>query len=417
MRRGAVLVMCILFWQAGSAGASEKNSPGFAALPALHAYAALRYRTELVERDGTAHRAAAHTARLRAGIATAPVMGLGLLLEATAVGALGARRASNATAFDARYPTVEDGQNLDITQAALRFRPRAALSVRVGRQRISHDGERFIGPVGFRQTQQTFDAASASLRGLAGWYLDYDYVWQVRRIVGRRASAHAFDSDSHLFHASYKGFGSWSLDSYAYLFDVEADTFDSATYGGRIRHDWRWAAARFSLAGEAAYQRPYREQSNRSSYRYIAVAGGMRINPWAFKLGVERLGGDGDGGFQTPFATLHKSQGLTDQFLVTPAGGVTDGYLKAEYKISGARLGGIIGGLFDPGSAAHLRLWGAAHEFRGRDIGVGLGREWDLAAAIRFSNATRISLQAARYKAKSFSRDTEKIWLTFEAEF
>ncbi len=383
----------------------------------LHTFGSFRYRTELVDQDNVARRGVSHTARLRAGFATAPVNGFSLLAEGTAVGALGHGRASNAADVDPRYPTIQDPQNLDLTQAVLRFDANDDFGVQVGRQSISHGDQRFIGPSAFRQTRQSHDAVSLQARRIADWFIDYGYIWQVRRLVGRRASGHALDSDSHFLLASYRGFPSWSLGAHAYLFDVENDAFDHATYGANAGYGWRWRGAQLSLNAAAAYQRRYREQPDQSSHRYLMLGGGLRLSPWKFDLGFEQLGGDDGGAFQTPFATLHKFQGLSDQFLVTPNGGVGDGFLKVEYKISGARLASFADGLLHPGTFANFRIWGAVHEFRRPDIGGRLGWEWDLAASVRLTNASRISLQAASYHANGFSQDTDKLWLTLEAEF
>ena len=126
-------------------------------------------------------------------------------------------------------------------------------------------------------------------------------------------------------------------------------------------------------------------------------------------LGLEQLSGDATGAFQTPFATLHKFQGATDQFLTTPRNGVTDGYLQVAYKIGGSP--------FDVATISHVRFSGTAHEFRSADGGRHLGREYGLTAELGFENATRITLQGARYVAGNFSQDTDKLWLSFEAEF
>ena len=378
---------------------------------AFNAYGSVRYRTEVVDQQTQSRTGVANTLRLRAGLVTHPMAGFSALLEGTGVAEIGPCGYSNPARPDSRYPTINDPQNLDLTQAAIRYRPVEPIALRLGRQRIARDNQRFIGPVGFRQTQQTFDAASFSLADYKDWFLDYDYLWQVRRVVGRRAGngAGALDSDSHLIHGSYRGINSWQFTAYAYLFDVENDAFDLATYGGWARHTWQQGMVKFAVRGEAAYQRPHREQPVPGSYHYGLLDAQARHGPWMLGLGLEQLSGDATGAFQTPFATLHKFQGATDQFLTTPRNGVTDGYLQVAYKIGGSP--------FDVATISHVRFSGTAHEFRSADGGRHLGREYGLTAELGFENATRITLQGARYVAGNFSQDTDKLWLSFEAEF
>jgi len=409
IRRVAAILFCVLLF-----------SPQLA--QAFNTYGSIRYRTEVVDQQTIARDGVANTLRLRGGLVTAPLAGFSALVEGTGVATIGPRQSSNAAQPDSRYPTINDPQNLDITQAAIRYRPNIPIlgpdfdriSLRLGRQRIAHGNQRFIGPVGFRQTQQTFDAASLSLEGYGGWFLDYDYIWQVRRVVGRRSDngLGSLDADSHIFHGSYRGINAWRFTAYAYLFDVENDAFDLATYGGSARHTWQRDTTEFTVRGEAAYQRPDREQPSNRSYHYAMLDAQARHGPWTVNLGLEQLSGDALGAFQTPFATLHKFQGATDRFLTTPANGVTDGYMTLAYMVHGSTFGA-----FEGAAIPHVRLSGGAHEFRDGDGARHLGREYSLTAAMGFKNATRILLQGARYMAGDFSQDTDKFWLSFEAEF
>jgi len=55
---------------------------------------------------------------------------------------------------------------------------------RIGRQRIIFDNERFIGGVGWRQNEQTFDALSFSHTAGNGFNFTWAYIDKVKRIFG-----------------------------------------------------------------------------------------------------------------------------------------------------------------------------------------------------------------------------------------
>ena len=64
-----------------------------------------------------------------------------------------------------------------------------------GRQRILVEDQRFVGNVGWRQDEQTFDAVRADA-ALGRFKATYAYLWHVNRILGEERD---WDSDSHLF--------------------------------------------------------------------------------------------------------------------------------------------------------------------------------------------------------------------------
>ena len=62
----------------------------------------------------------------------------------------------------ADFPEVNDPQTTELNQVYLDYRGFGPLQLRVGRQRIEYGNQRFVGSVGWRQNDQTFDAASAT---------------------------------------------------------------------------------------------------------------------------------------------------------------------------------------------------------------------------------------------------------------
>ncbi|MFY8196146.1 MAG: alginate export family protein, partial [Novosphingobium sp.] len=107
------------------------------------------------------------TVRLRTGLELkhAPSH-LSVLVEAE--GTLGLVNDYNAFPFAlpgstqrrSQFAVVADGESIDLNRAQIMYRVKN-FALTVGRQRINLDDQRFVGSVGWRQNEQTFDAVRA----------------------------------------------------------------------------------------------------------------------------------------------------------------------------------------------------------------------------------------------------------------
>src|SRR5688500_6320652 len=80
------------------------------------------------------------------------------------------------------FPTVADPENLELNRLQVSYM-KDGTGVTVGRQRIVLDNERFVGNVGWRQNEQTFDAVRA--QGKFGVVvLDATYSISQRTVFG-----------------------------------------------------------------------------------------------------------------------------------------------------------------------------------------------------------------------------------------
>ena len=98
------------------------------------------------------------------------------------------------------------------------------LSFIAGRQSLKYGDERFVGPVGWRQNDQTCDAFTIQLKATKTLTLDYAYIAQVNRIFGNQApidSLEHWDSDSHLMRVIYDAGNVGKITGFAYLLDFE----------------------------------------------------------------------------------------------------------------------------------------------------------------------------------------------------
>ncbi|MEH6702785.1 alginate export family protein [Parasphingorhabdus sp.] len=348
------------------------------------------------------------TLRTRAGIELASDMGISFLVESEAtLGIINDFNDTNSGNGIEPFSVVADPENIELNRIQLQFAKEGKGSITVGRQRINIDDQRFVGSVGWRQNEQTFDAVSASVTALKPLTLEATYAISQRTIFGADAGAReAFDGDLIFLGAGVKA-GPANLKGFAYLLDFDAgqpvSLSSSATYGLRATAKLPVAEGfSLDLAGSYAVQKDYKANPGNYSVDYIAGSVGTSFSGLGLVLGYESLGSDGAGNrFQTPLATLHKFNGWADVFLSTPPGGLEDKYVSVSKKVN--LLGGVTA------SAAY-------HDFSSDSGNIDYGTEFD--AALNFKiNVISVGLNYANYNAESFAVDTEKFWLRLGYSF
>ena len=195
---------------------------------------------------------------------------------------------------------------------------------KVGRQRISYDNAAFVGNVGWRQNEQTFDAFSLNNTSIDALTLQYAYISQVNRIFGSDASGefNFTESNIHLLNAAYTGFKGLTVGAYAYLMDFDSlAAFDNDTFGGYVKTNQMG----LDLYAELAYQTNAGPAEVDGSYAHVTV--GKTLGTQSVTGGVEYLSQN----FRTPLATVHAFNGFADAFIVQrltgSTGGLTDVYI------------------------------------------------------------------------------------------
>ncbi|MBT5111115.1 MAG: alginate export family protein [Rhodospirillaceae bacterium] len=368
-----------------------------------------RYRYEGVDQDGFTEYARASTLRTRVGFETQRYKGLSALLDFENISAIGNELFNDTVNARSQFPIVADPNITELNQAYLNFDGVFDTAVRLGRQRINLDNQRFVGAVGFRQNEQTFDAISITNQSINDTSLRYIYIDNVNRIFGDDSQVGDFKSNSHLVNVKYSGLQIGTLVGYGYFLDLEnAPAFSSKTYGARFTGRWDFNFNHdLSLlyAIEIAHQRPHADNSNDFDHNYFLFEPGVRLRDLKIKLGYESMDGNGTNAFQTPLATLHAFNGVTDRLLVTPSNGIEDIYAKIHYAFEPVKwLEGIT-------------LSGAYHYLNFEQTSGKIGTEWSTKIALKLTRNVSISLEQAQYNAQSVSVDTNKTWVTLQYIF
>jgi Alginate export len=375
-----------------------------------------RLRYENVEQQGVAVEADAVTLRLRAGV-TAKQGPFAVLVEAE--GTLAIVEDYNSGVNGKPGPIIADPQNIELNRAQIQFTGIPKTVVTAGRQRINLDDQRFVGNVGWRQNEQTFDAVRAEWTGVKGVKADVTYAWSQRTIWGVDgfgARQTAVGGDNILANLSYKG-KTFGITAFAYVADldeapVHAFRLSSKTFGARGNVTLPLGKAKLNLLASYAKQSDYNNNPNNSSSDYLLGEAMLDVAGFKLTAGYEVLGADNGvalSSFQTPFATLHKFNGTADKFLITPANGLRDLYLGvgASPKIKAL-----------PGFNAQL-TW---HQFKSDRLSQDFGTEWN--AQIGWKIAKKVSFLAkyADYNRKGIAdfagdADTQKFWAQLDYVF
>lgn len=360
----------------------------------------LRLRYEGVDQANITEDARATTLRLRLGYETGMWQGFSALVEAENVTALGGERYNSTVNGKTNFPVVADPEATEINQAYLSYTGLPGTRLKYGRQRITLDNHRFIGNVGWRQNEQTFDAFSVSNVSLPQTNITAGYIFNVNRVFSDKSPQGNFKMNSPIFNINYKGWSVGEVAAYGYLLDfTDVAASSTQTYGLRLKGSAPLGGVKAVYTAEYATQRDYRDNPRDFSLKYYFLEGGVGLAAAEFKLGYEVLGGNSTVAFQTPLATLHAMNGWADQFLTTPATGLKDAYVSAATTVLGARLEAIY------------------HDFRADSGNARYGTEWDLQAVKAIDKTYSVGAKYASYDAKGFSVDTEKFWLWAEAKF
>jgi len=358
-----------------------------------------RLRVETVDQDGFANDAEAITLRTRFGYQTGESEGFSFLIEGENVLHL-VDDFNSTTNGNAGFPVVADPEETELNRLQLTYTGFDDTTLVAGRQRIILGDARYVGNVGFRQNEQTFDAFVASNTGIENVTLTYAYLDRVHRIFGDDHPAGELDLDAHAFVGAYAGeYG--TLTGFAILADVvDASALSNTTYGlsfkGSVAEE---GGPTFGYMFEWAHQSDYADNASSFDLDMFRGEASLSQNGISGAIGFESLEGNGSRGFITPLATLHKFQGWADVFLGTPADGIQDVYVRGGFSFPDAPFG----------EAMNASI--VYHDFQTENGGDDLGSEIDLVLNNRISEHVSLQFKAAFYEGPdSGPADRNKIW-------
>jgi alginate export protein len=342
------------------------------------------------------------TVRAIAGWRSAPYRGFRLTVEAIHADHVGARQFNDDGALFASspYPLLPDPRYTGVNQVFAEYTGAEATRVRIGRQVVRLDDQRWVSDNDFRQVPQLFDGVSVVNSALTRTELSAGYYWRMRDTSGGVEKLRLT-----LLHASWNPSPGHVLSGYAYFHDQA----DNGAFTGFANNSYRLTGVRaegavpvagalaIAYLGEAARQGAYAGGDPRIDARYWRLGAGVGDARWTLRYDYEVKGSnDGAYGLQSPLTDFYQFNGWTLHFFNTPPQGLRDRWLTARYALGA------------------LTLYGEAHRFRSDFGGLDFGREADFGASYELSHDLVLRLQHARYDPAAGSADfsDRKVWLT-----
>lgn len=354
-----------------------------------------RYRIEQVQPDGPLEDALASTLRSRLTVNTgkwalASNQSISALIEADHVAVIGGETYNNTVNGSSRYATIADPDGLDLNQAALLFKAGDSSQITLGRQRLNFGDQRFIGSVGWRQNEQTFDGIRLVQSFGSAVQLDLASLHNANRVFGPDGPNADLHGRFNLAQANWTVKPEHVLQSYVYNFDFDSLVARSSSTHG---FDYKGAAQGFKWQLALANQQDAHQAPANYNVGYHRIELSYPISQVTIKGIVERLGSDGKVAFQTPFATLHAFNGFADMFLTTPTNGLREQAVQLAFPVLKAKA---------------TLSW---HHFNSDYADIHYGNEVDASLAYELNSQWQILGKVAFYQADKYQADTTKYWL------
>ena len=353
----------------------------------------------------------ANTARLRFGLLSPAFHGLQGYAEYE--GNLAMQEDFNSTRNNnTAYSTVPDPQKSELNQLWISYAGIPDTIIKGGRQRIKLDDDRFIGNVGWRQMETTFDSVliTHNNQQLFGLTVNVGYIGNVQTFTSTTENINA-----PILNVNYKLGDYGSVGGYGYWLDYTENDEpvtrekSSQTYGLRLTNyqkpgDSLKISDNYGLVytAEWSHQEDYGHGKTPYSADRFNLMGGFTAFNFTFQGAMEQLGGKGlNKTFDTPLGTNAAFQGWTNQFLVTPDNGIRDVF-------------GTVVSTFDRGD---IIVTGVYHDFTDDTGRFHYGKEWDFTALKKFGKHYSVLARYAYYDADKYSTDTQKIWVQGNINF
>ncbi len=365
----------------------------------------LRARVEIIEKDGK-DGAQAWTERIRLGYTTQTYNGFTIHVDMEDIRtADDDRYNAGGTNANGKKAKISDIPDTELNQAFIKYVCESGITIIGGRQRIILDDARFIGNVGWRQNEQTFDAGLVAVPVGDNVTARYAYIWDVNRIFGPDAGKD-LTSNTQAINVAFDGLPEelGKVTGFAYLIDVdESPGLSSDTYGVRLVGKNK-INDKTSFKHILSYATQSEGNNNPTGYDadYYLVEGTLtKKDVGSIGMGYEVLGSDsGTSSFQTPLATGHKFNGLADIFLTTPDEGLVDHYIFAKANLFGDILTKL-----------------TYHWFRGEDSGGSFGEEIDLVATKKLTKNSKVKAKFVWFDGTGKYKNTVKTVFQWELAY
>ncbi|NOQ64266.1 MAG: hypothetical protein GQ582_07120 [Methyloprofundus sp.] len=299
---------------------------------------------------------------------------------------------------DSGREVIADPQAAELNQLWISYKGIPDTELKAGRQRINLNDQRFIGAVGWRQMEQTFDAGVITNNSIENLTLQAGYIGRAQNIWSQKDEMQLpFANINYKVpgYANINIYGLWLAD-----FDDGQAGKSAQTYGISVSGSPKITDNINALYhAEYSYQGDYKNSPVDFDISRYSLMAGAEVYGVTLKAGVEELGTSNGRAFQTPLGTNHKFQGWADKFLVTPVNGVRDVNATVGYKIFSTKLAFVY------------------HNFQSVTNSIDYGNEYDFVVSQKFGKHLKLLASYAYYDADesngliAFNKDKHQFWL------
>lgn len=361
----------------------------------------VRYRYEMIDIKHNSRKVAhANTLHMRLGYLTPKFEGLQGFIQYEGNLSMQKDYFSPKSSWkgDFSHEVVADPEASELNQAWISYKGLSGTELKAGRQRINIDNQRFIGAVGWRQMEQTFDSVLITNQSIENLTFKVGYIGQALTIWSKKDQIQLpFANIQYKYKniSRITAYGLWLADFNAGQAGKSAQTYGLAIAGSpKITKD-----IKLHYRAEYSYQENYKNNPYHFHlHRYHLMLGASAIGI-TIKTSIEELGAKNGQAFQTPLGTNHAFQGWADKFLTTPKDGVRDINTTLSSKILGTKLAFVY------------------HNFHSVTKNISYGNEYDFLITKKFGRHYSLLAKYAFYDANpsngygSLNKDTHKFWL------
>jgi hypothetical protein len=233
-----------------------------------------------------------------------------------------------------QYDVIKDPQFAMLSEASLDYKV-AKTALHGGRSQLNLDNQRFIGTVGWRQIERSYDTISATSTDIENLELMVAYLYGYQGVGATPTT----DTSSVLLHAKYKVMDELTVTAYDYMLASKNDTIGLALTGNinvGAKLDYR---AEYAIQKDPTME--YQVKNVKADATYYNLDLGANISGLLAGINYEVLSGtdgvDGKTTFTPLLGTNHKFNGWADMFYVanSPLGGLKDANIRLGYTAAG----------------------------------------------------------------------------------
>ena len=234
-----------------------------------------------------------------------------------------------------KYDVIADPNMAMLSEASLNYKSGKS-KLHAGRSQLNLDNQRFIGTVGWRQLERSYDTVSVENNSIKGLNVLAAYLYGYAGVTGVKTK----DTNSIILHAKYKVSDALNITAYDYMIASLSDTYGLALTGKIDVGPKLTYRAEYAIQTDPSME--YQVQNVKADATYMNLDLGANISGLLVGINYESFSGsngtDGKTNFNPALGTNHGFNGWADVFFVGnsgPTGGLIDANVRIGYKAKG----------------------------------------------------------------------------------